>query len=94
MGMQVFDVNGYKGDLATTTGMEVLSRYIKGFKKYPCIEEFLELGSHLITEDLLKEMKRLPKPKQSSVKEIVENMVNLVFDCELIAIISDGVVQK
>lgn len=89
MSYQLYDVNGYVGDLATTTGLQDLSDFImKKGTKAP--KGLMELGSSLITTDLVNGLKMLA-PEEASVKTTLKNLVSMVNKAELVVIINNGI---
>ena len=74
MSYYIYDSNGYVGDLASNKGLNDLVDFIE---KYPDVEELNSLftnGSVLKTERLLEEIKRIGVPKNSDVRETLNNL--------------------
>lgn len=89
MSYQLYDANGYVGELATTMGLRDLSEYImdKGNK---ATKGLMELGSSLITDDLVNGLKALV-PEETSIKTTLKNLISMVNKAELVVIINNGI---
>lgn len=88
MSYQLYDVNGYVGDLATTSGLQELREFVEKTDN-EVVFAFLRIGAGLMTKELIDGIKNL-KPREANVRETVENLAKMIGSCRLIAIISDG----
>ncbi len=91
MSFSIYDVNGFVGDFATTTGLSELSRFIEE-QEGQSMEDakgFLQMGGALITNDLIDGF-RIAAPRKDTIRETVTNLVELLEKCDTVAIISDG----
>jgi hypothetical protein len=88
MSYQLYDINGYVGDIATTQGWEDLSNYILKFGMLE-MKDFVNKGFIEISNLAIVRFERL-KPKDVDVKITLDNLILLLNKCEDVAIISDG----
>lgn len=89
MSYQLYDVNGYLGDMATTTGLRDLREFIET-KGNKATKGLMELGSSLITDDLIAGLKALV-PEDAEVRTTLKNLVSMVNKAELVVIINNGI---
>jgi len=89
MSVQLYDVDGYVGDLATNTGMLNLNDFIME-KGNNASKGLMVLGSSLVTNDLIINLKSL-KPRNPHVKDTLNNLIKMIKKSELVVIIADGV---
>jgi hypothetical protein len=90
MSYQLYDSNGYVGDLATNTGLDQLSNYLLSFK-VKAISKFINQGESLNINRLIKSLKKIPASDDKDIQNTLDNLINLLGKCEEIAIISDGI---
>lgn len=90
MGFYLCDARGYVGDLASNHGLWQLSKYARKASRVPQVKKFFEEGYAPVTEDLIAGLRNLD-PKDIDVAHTINNLLELLAKCDLIAIISDGV---
>jgi hypothetical protein len=81
------DANGFVGDLASITGLDDMQKALKGD---PVLDEFFEFGYY----DDIETLKKALADKKSTdpmVNATIENLRQLAAQCEIGAIIWDGV---
>lgn len=89
MAYYLVDVNGkYLGDFTTPSGLEKLYKYAMKIKAYN-LAGFLEKGAALVTTVLVKEIQDL-RPQNPEVKEVLNNLIQMLNVADLCVIITDG----
>lgn len=89
MSYYLYDINGYLGDLATNTGLQDLSEFIE-MKGNKATNGLIELGSSLITDDLVNGLKALV-PEEASIRATLKSLIAMVNRAELVVIINNGI---
>lgn len=79
----------HQGDLGTSTGIEELKKYASKQKLFH-LGGFLAKGAALITEVFVEEVKAA-KPASKDLRDILDNLSNILQKSELCVIIQDGV---
>lgn len=90
MGYYLYDARGYVGDLASIHGLQQVSAYIRKAAKVPLVKRFFQEGYAPVTEDLIAGIRSL-HPKDTSVAQTIDNLLEMLAKCDSVAIISDGV---
>ena len=90
MSYQLYDSNGYVGDLATITGLNELADYLLSFNVV-VITKFMDEGDSTEIGKLTKALKKIPASDDKDIQDTLDNLINLLGKCEEIAIISDGI---
>ena len=91
MTYQLYDAQGYVGDLATTTGLQELREFVDSQSGAENIKGFLDKGAALVTDELIEELGKLPLAAATKeVKGTVDTLRQLILLCDVVAIINDG----
>jgi len=90
MGYYLYDAHGYVGDLASTHGLSLMSDYARKASKEPLVKKFFQEGYSPISKDLIEGIRSL-QPQDTSVAKTVNHLLELLANCDSVAIISDGV---
>lgn len=91
MSYSLYDTKGYVDDLATTTGLRELAEFARANGDRHVIA-FFDLGASLITDEFVSGLVALSKKKGDPlVKNTLDDLIEAVGRCNLVAIISDGV---
>lgn len=87
----LYDVNGYKGDLATTLGLEDLRNAVeRSTMPMPHTEKFLDLGWTSHMKEMAEELKKM-KTKTPNSEGVKKFLIDTLPKCRHIAVMSDVV---
>ncbi len=89
MGYYLYDARGYVGDLASTQGLTLMSAYARKASKEPQVKKFFEEGQSPVTKELIAGLRDL-HPQDIDVVQTIDNLLNMLANCDSVAIISDG----
>jgi|TARA_R100001530_G_scaffold136282_1_gene116200 hypothetical protein len=92
MSYQLYDVNGYKGDLTNNQGLEDLREVVTNKPvTYKNFLDFINAGATFITEPLMKEIVSfISDEPDGDVKKVVRNLKQLLIDSSVVAIITSN----
>lgn len=98
MSYQLYDIEGFIADVATTKGFGDLRRWVERLNRNKAVSNrhlqiagLLSQGAALITQELLDEMRGLPTPNDAEVNATLRNLTVELERCDTVAIISNGV---
>ena len=95
MTYQLYDAEGYVGDLATTTGLQEMQEFVEEQPGARNVKGFLEKGAALVTDELIEELQGLSLEGASAeVRSSRSTLQQLVLLCDTVAIVSDGLNEE
>ena len=89
MSYQLYDVNGYVGDIATNKGMQDFEEWAGTLKNKDAVNSFLKKGMHIDPISLAEALDEVD-PDDETVATTHENLMFLLKKCKEITIINDG----
>lgn len=91
MSYQLYDIDGYVGDIATTLGLEELHIEVNVEKTHVLLAEFIKQGASFVTEELLEDISDfLDNQSEDSVIKTTANLISLLRKSRLVAFITNN----
>lgn len=91
MSYYIYDTNGYVGDLASGGGLSDLKKYIQSIETTDIVNKLIDNGYVPKTDELLSDLNKITKPKDSDILDTLNNLISLSRRCDEIVIITDGI---